>query len=88
MLSTHHFVELEPQQQVQVLRYLCDQHFDNEHVLEVYDEHQESLAQLRKDKVWWSNLAQSTYQALRNVLTSIAHCSLASSHQAEGRSAP
>ena len=50
-LEKDHFVELEPRQQLQILRYMCDQHFDNEHVLEVYQGHQARLSQLRKDKV-------------------------------------
>eukprot|EP00730_Choanoeca_flexa_P018885 TRINITY_DN9206_c0_g1_i1.p1 TRINITY_DN9206_c0_g1~~TRINITY_DN9206_c0_g1_i1.p1 ORF type:complete len:951 (+),score=297.40 TRINITY_DN9206_c0_g1_i1:136-2988(+) len=49
-LASCHFVELAPQQQVQVLRYFCDQHFDNEHVIEVLEEHQNALATLRKTK--------------------------------------
>ena len=36
---------------MQILRYMCDQHFDNEHVLEVYQGHQARLSQLRKDRV-------------------------------------
>ena len=73
-------MELKPQQQVQVLRYLCDQHFDNEHVLEVYDDHQASLAQLRKDKVgamsWHASFVPSAVQLL--LLWSL--CAITSQH--------
>jgi hypothetical protein len=49
-LKTTDFQLLPIPVKVQVLAYLCDQHFDNHEVVKLFDEKAERLATLRKDK--------------------------------------
>ncbi|EDQ87405.1 uncharacterized protein MONBRDRAFT_9934 [Monosiga brevicollis MX1] len=49
-LSKKHFADLALEDQIATLRFLADQHFDNDHILEIFDQHQNKLADMRRDK--------------------------------------